>query len=93
MDEIIERLMQNRDSSEAKSYLIGLERGRIWAEDTADYFDIRQWSEVEIDELDEIVLPPDEERYYVLIEAETPLEWPQYARGWIDGVKQILDRY
>ena len=93
MEEVLEKLIRNKDSSEAKSHLIGVERGRIWAQDYADYYEIREWSEIRADELNELVLPPGEEDYFKLIRAETPLQWRSYLRGWVEGVNEILQEY
>jgi len=93
MSGVIEKLISNKDSSEAKSYLIGLERGRAWAQDYADYYEMREWSEIEVEELDELALPPDEKEFFKVIRAETPLHWRPYLRGWVQGVKEILQEY
>ncbi len=93
MTEILERLLRNRSSSSTKSYFIGLERGRIWAEDQADYFEMRQWGELDAAEFDDLVLPSNEERHFRILRSETPLEWEDYLRGWLDGVREIVRRY
>jgi len=91
MTEVIERLMQNRDPSIAKSYLVGLERGRIWAEDFADYFEIRRWSELRPEDIEG--LPPEEEEHFRLMQSETALEWIPYLKGWMRGVREIREKY
>lgn len=91
--EIIERLLRNKHSSDAKSYLVGLERGRIWAEDNADYFEMRHWSEADPREFDYLVLPRGEDTYFTILKRDSPLEWDQYLKGWIDGVRQIARDY
>lgn len=93
MSEMIERLARMKGVSEAKSYLIGLERGRIWAEDVADYFEIRQWSELTLESPKEVALPNTEEEHFHVIGAETGLEWEAYVRGWLEGVKEIYRKY
>ncbi len=90
MSAVIETLIRNRDVSEAKSYLIGLERGRTWAEDYADYFEIRRWSELKDGEL---VLPPYEELHLRALSNKTPIETAAYFRGWRDGVREIRRQY
>ncbi|HID73304.1 TPA: hypothetical protein EYP38_05165 [Candidatus Micrarchaeota archaeon] len=90
MSHIIERLKENTDSSEAKSYTISLERGRIWAEDIADYFELREWSENDPEGLEAHDLPHEEGGYFLKLAGETPLEWEAYLEGWLDGVKEIL---
>ena len=93
MSEVIDKLVKITDSSEEKSYLIGLERGRIWAEDEADYFELREWSELEAREFERFVLPGNEERHFHVLRTETPLEWHAYIRGWLEGVKEVYRRY
>lgn len=87
MSAMIDSLKRNQDLSDTKSYLIGLERGRIWAEDVADYFDRRRWSECEPEA--ELELPVDEEGHFTVLSRETPLARDAYLRGWLDGVKEI----
>lgn len=93
MSELINSMVKNKDASESKSYLIGLERGRVWAEDYADYFDMRQWSESDASEFEDLILPDDEGTHFKLLGAETPLIWTSYLKGWLDGVKEIVERY
>lgn len=93
MSGVLDRLKQNKDHSNAKSYFIGLERGRVWAEDYADYFAIREWSELSIEEFDDLILPDDEHIHFRILSDETPLDWNEYLRGWIEGVKEIRQRY
>ena len=91
--EIIERLLRNKHSSDAKPYLVGLERGRVWAEDSADYFEMRHWSEANPREFDYLVLPKGEDTYFRVLGKDSPLEWNEYLKGWIDGVRQIVQDY
>ncbi len=93
MTEILERLLRNRSSSSTKSYFIGLERGRVWAEDQADYFEMRQWSELDAAEFEDLILPNNEEMHFKILRSETPLEWEDYLRGWLDGVREIVRKY
>ena len=93
MSEVLEKLISNKEPSEAKSYLIGLERGRVWAQDYADYYGMREWSEIKADDLDELVLPPEEKDYFEVVSAETPIQWRPYLRGWVKGVKEISQEY
>jgi hypothetical protein len=93
MSDIIEGLLRIKHSSDAKSYFVGLERGRIWAEDSADYFEMRQWSESRHSEFDYLVLPRGEDTYFSVLKRDSPLEWTEYLRGWIDGVKQVVREY
>ena len=93
MSDIIEALLRNKHSSDAKSYFVGLERGRIWAEDYADYFEMRQWSEMSYLEFDYLVLPRGEDTHFKVLGRDSPLEWNEYLRGWIDGVKQVVREY
>ncbi|MEW6722500.1 MAG: hypothetical protein AB1324_04510 [Candidatus Micrarchaeota archaeon] len=93
MSVVLEKLLRNKDCSEAKSYLIGLERGRIWAEDYADFFEMKEWSESRADEFEDLILPGREGDHYKILHAETPLVWNSYLRGWIDGVREIVKRY
>jgi hypothetical protein len=93
MSEMIEKLLQNRESSESKSYLIGLERGRIWASNDADYFEMREWSEANVKDFNELVLPPAEEMHFKVLGSETVLDWESYLKGWLDGVKEVAESY
>ncbi len=93
MSGVLERLLGNKASSEAKSYFVGLERGRIWAQDHADYFELREWSEEEAGDFEDLVLPHNEAHHFRLMTAETPLEWGAYLKGWIDGVREIREQY
>jgi hypothetical protein len=93
MTEVLERLLRNKDSSDAKSYFVGLERGRIWAEDYADYFEMRHWSEADAGEFTDLILPGDETLHFKVLRSETPLEWNEYLRGWLDGVREVVRRY
>ncbi len=93
MSGVLERLLGNKSRSHAKSYFIGLERGRLWAEDYADYFELREWSEQNPAEFDDLVLPHSETDHYRILVSETPIEWQDYLRGWIDGVRQIRERF
>lgn len=85
MTEIIEQLLKMKAPSQSKSYFIGLERGRIWAEDEGDYVEVRQWSGSGYHS--GIALPGNEEMHYHVIKAESHIEWEPFVRGWIDGVK------
>ena len=91
MSEILERLIRNKDSGEAKSYIVGLERGRVWAEDHADYFEMREWAELE--DNGEVVLPAEEDLHLRILMTETTLELSAYMRGWFAGVKEVRDEY
>lgn len=93
MTEVLERLVRDKSPSEAKSYFIGLERGRVWAEDCGDYFEIRQWSELSAEDFEDLILPSREGEHFRILVSETPLEWVAYLRGWIDGVKEIRSRF
>ncbi|MFH1394326.1 MAG: hypothetical protein ABII71_00675 [Candidatus Micrarchaeota archaeon] len=92
MSDLIEKLKKNQDSSGVKSYYIGLERGRIWAEDIADYFDLRTWSEYGEKDMEVLDLPHDEGPYYLMLKNETPLEWEEYLRGFLEGVKEVKEK-
>ncbi|MBD3210199.1 hypothetical protein GF318_02350 [Candidatus Micrarchaeota archaeon] len=93
MTEMVESLLRNREGSESKSYLIGLERGRIWASGDADYFEMREWSELRVETLAELALPPREEMHFKVLGAETELDWEPYLKGWLDGVKEVAESY
>jgi hypothetical protein len=93
MADLGDKILRNLDSSETKSYIIGLERGRIWAEDYADYFTMREFSELEVDELVNFTLPSEEERHYRIIAMESPLELRSYQKGWVAGVREVVKRY
>jgi hypothetical protein len=93
MSDLGDEILRNRDSSETKSYIIGLERGRIWAEDYADYFTMREFSELDVDELTHFSLPNEEERHYRIIAMESPLELRAYLKGWVAGVREVVKRY
>ncbi|MBU0591635.1 hypothetical protein KKF81_06310 [Candidatus Micrarchaeota archaeon] len=89
MSRILESLINNGNKSPAKSYLIGFEQGKNWATNHADYFEIRQWYELEIEELEDIRLPKREDIFFRVLSNETKVEWKEYVRGWIDGVNEI----
>ncbi len=93
MDKMLESLTKNKSSSETKSYLIGLERGRIWASDYADYFEAREWSEIDLKRFEDFVLPQEEVMHFKTLQSETPLEWEPYVKGWVVGVKETLAQY
>ena len=93
MSGVLDSLLHDKSRSDAKSYLVGLERGRIWAEDHADYFELREWSEQDADKFEDLVLPHKETQHFRILMMETPLEWSAYLKGWIDGVKEIRRRY
>jgi hypothetical protein len=88
MTEIIDTLARMKSSSSSKSYIIGLERGRMWAMDSADFFQMKEWTDFGGEDFVRVALPDDEERHYHVLKAETELEWGQYVKGWIDGVKE-----
>lgn len=90
---LIDALKRNPESSEAKSYFIGMERGREWAEDCADYFDIRRWGDYPPEEAEHAELPEEEDGYFHALRRDTPLEWHPYLKGWLAGVRQIRERY
>ena len=87
MSELIEQLLKMKAPSQSKSYFIGLERGKTWAEDDGDYLEIREWSDFGGSDYRNVALPGDEEMHYHLLNAESDIEWTQFVRGWIDGVK------
>ncbi|MEW6748811.1 MAG: hypothetical protein AB1295_03840 [Candidatus Micrarchaeota archaeon] len=91
MSEVLERLLGNEGASEAKSYLIGLERGRIWAEDYADYFELREWAELSED--GEPILPSDEDLHLRLLMRESALSIDAYVSGWLAGVREVRGSY
>ena len=93
MQEMVERLLRNKEGGENKAYFIGLERGRIWASGDADYFEMKEWSGVRDDEFDDLVLPPTEKLHYEVLSAESQLEWKAYLRGWLDGVREVSESY
>jgi hypothetical protein len=93
MDRMLASLIRNKSSSETKSYLIGLERGRIWASESADYFEIREWGELEVQDEEEQTLPSNEELHFRVLQAETPLEWHPYVKGWVEGVREVKSQY
>ncbi len=93
MSDLGDNLLRNRDKSESKSYFVGLERGRIWAQEYADYFQMREYSELNLDELLHFDLPDDEERHFRLLSTESPLELQAYLRGWVAGVREIRNGY
>jgi hypothetical protein len=88
MSELIEKLVRLKAPSQTKSYFIGLERGRIWAMDIADYFELKEWNGVGGGDPAMIALPVDEEQHYHTLTAESDIEWAQYVKGWLDGVKE-----
>ena len=93
MPEMIDKLSRMKGASTSKSYLIGLERGRIWADEIADYIEIREWSELTVKSINEAILPNGEEDQFHVLRAETDLEWQTYVQGWLDGVKEIYEKY
>jgi hypothetical protein len=80
-------------AGESRSYLAGMDRGRVWAEDMADYIEIKEWSETEVKGPEDTVLPHGEETHFHIISAEAPLEWQAYVRGWLKGVKEVFEKY
>ncbi len=93
MSDIGVNLLRNKDRSETKSFLVGLERGKVWAEDYGDYFTRREFSELDVDELPHLKLPEEEEDYFKFLSAESPLEWRAYLKGWVEGVKEAVKKY
>lgn len=93
MSEAGENLLRNKEQSETKSYLVGLERGKVWAEDYADYFTMREFSELDIEELVHFSLPQDEDRHFRILSTESPMELRAYIRGWLAGVRESTKRY
>jgi hypothetical protein len=93
MSDVGENLLRNRERSETKSYIVGLERGRVWAEDYGDYFTVREFSELDVEELMHLELPHDEERYFRVLSTESPLEWKSYLKGWVAGVREVVGKY
>ncbi|MDD5172014.1 MAG: hypothetical protein PHF60_03175 [Candidatus ainarchaeum sp.] len=89
MSGILERLLSNKAPSTSKSYLIGLERGRIWAADYADYFEVKEWGEIEPEDFGSITLPHNEELHFKVLGSESDLELEPYIKGWLEGVKEI----
>ncbi|MFH0737968.1 MAG: hypothetical protein V1827_05100 [Candidatus Micrarchaeota archaeon] len=92
MSDLAGMLAKDKEASDAKSYLIGLERGRVWAEDHADYIERKEWSELDADQFDELVLPGNEEMHFRLLMDETSVEWSAYLRGWLHGVKESVGK-
>ena len=90
--EILDRLLKNNANGDKKSYLVGLERGRIWASEDADYFTMKEWGDLQLNEI-EAILPKEEELHFRILSHESPLEWEEYVKGWIEGVKEIASRY
>lgn len=86
-DGVLGGLIRTRHRSQSKSYFIGLERGRTWAFEEADYITKKEWGEL-TDLPSNTVLPDDEETHFHRIGIETPLEWEDYIKGWLDGVKE-----
>ncbi len=93
MSEIGDNLLRDRENTESKSYLVGLERGRVWAVDHADYFAAREWSELDVEELPHLNLPETEDRHFRIISMESGLEFRAYLRGWVAGVREIVGKY
>jgi hypothetical protein len=93
MSDVGDNLLRNRDLSETKSYFVGVERGKAWAEDYGDYFTMREYSELDVEELMHIKLPHEEERHFHILSTESPLEWRAYLKGWVAGVREVVKRY
>jgi hypothetical protein len=89
MSGILERLLNNKAPSTSKSYLVGLERGRIWAADYADYFEVKEWGNLNPEDIGDIALPHNEELHFKVLGAESELELDPYIEGWLAGVKEI----
>jgi len=91
MDKVLDSLVRNKTDSAMKSYLVGLERGRIWASaESRDYYERREWSELNPEEFEDNVLPEKEELHFRVLQAETPLDWESYVKGWVAGVKEVV---
>ncbi len=89
---ILEKLLKRAAPGDTKSYLVGLERGRLWASEDADYFDMKEWADLSLKEMDAI-LPKNEELHFRILQHDGELEWGAYVRGWVEGVKEIASRY
>ena len=88
MSGVIESLLKIKHRSKSKSYFIGLHRGKIWAEDHADYYERKEWGKLDHKEFDRLILPHNETDHFAKLNVETQLEWDEYLRGWIDGVRE-----
>ncbi len=93
MTALIEQLKSNPDGGYSKSHILGIERGRIWSEDFADYFDLREWSEYEPEDVEAEDLPHDEYLHYLELCREIEMEWEPYIKGWLYSVKEARKRY
>jgi len=82
----------NKARSSSKSYFVGLERGRIWANDYADYFEVKEWSDLAGEDFTRLNLPDSEELHFKMLGSETPLEWDDYLQGWLAGVKEAAGK-
>jgi hypothetical protein len=87
MGSLMDFLKGYDDAGESKSYFMGYERGLEWAEDFADYFDLKDWSAVDEASLENLELPEEEEQHFLFLSGETPLEYFHYKRGWLSGVR------
>lgn len=92
MSAILASLLKDKSRTEGKSYLVGLERGRIWASESADYFELREWSEADFEEFDDLTLPHDESREFCLMQQESDMDWRSYLKGWLEGVRETRSR-
>ncbi len=90
---VLESLVRIKDLSSSKSYFTGLERGRIWAENHADYFEIREWSEANHEEFDDLILPGREREEFYMIDSQSRMDWRAYLKGWLEGVREIREKY
>lgn len=89
---ILDVLLGDKSRSSSKSYFIGLERGRMWANDYADYFEVKEWSGLSGGDFKRLILPDSEELHFKMLDSETPLEWGEYLRGWLAGVKEAAGK-
>lgn len=87
-DDILDKLLRIKQPSQAKSYLIGFERGQRWATEYADYIEAKEWGKMSANDFDDLVLPENEMNEYRLMNADTPLEWTDYLKGWLEGVRE-----
>jgi len=85
-------IRRNPDYSASKSYFAGIERGRYWAQNIADYFEVREWSEADIREFEDLTLPHEEAHEFRLMSHESAMDWRTYLQGWLEGVREISGR-
>lgn len=79
--------------SKDKSYFLGYQRGHVWAVNHADYIDLRQLSEYNIEDFSETHLPKDEEMYFRYINRNNELDSDNYLSGWLDAVKEARKKH